>query len=141
VTLYILAGSHALLATGLAACLYLFALAKREWRAAGDRCTERLKTAQSEIEKLRGEIETLSVRLRDTEENAGMLVPPPPVFSGLNLGKRSQAIRLARRGEKPAQIAAELQIPAREVELLLKVHRIVLSAPLGEARLEQRVPS
>lgn len=140
-TLYILAGSHALLAAGLAGSLYLFVLAKREWRAAGERWAERLKTAQSEIEKLRGEVETLSVRLRDTEENTGMLVPPPTVFSGLNMGKRSQAIRLARRGEKPAQIAAQLEIPAREVELLLKVHRIVLSAPLGETRLEPRVPS
>lgn len=140
-TLYVLAGSHALLVAGLAACLYLFALAKRDGRAAEKRWTERLKTAESEVEKLRDEIEELRVRVGDTEENAGMLVPPPPVLSGLNMGKRSQAIRLARRGEKSAQIAAALQIPAREVELLLKVHRIVLNAPLGDAKTEPRIPA
>ncbi len=140
-TLYVLAGSHALLVAGLAACLYLFASAKRDWRTAEKRWIARLETAGGEVEKLRGEIEELRVRVRDAEENTGMLVPPPPVLSGLNLGKRSQAIRLARRGRVPAEIAAELQIPAREVELLLKVHRIVLNAPLGEAKIESRIPA
>jgi hypothetical protein len=44
----------------------------------------------------------------------------------LNLDKRSQALRLHRRGESPPQIAAMLEIPLQELELLLKVHRIVL---------------
>ena len=46
---------------------------------------------------------------------------------GLNLSKRSQALRMHRRGEAPAQIAAALNIPSQEVELLIKVQRIVLS--------------
>jgi hypothetical protein len=32
-----------------------------------------------------------------------------------------------RRGEAPQKIAAALEIPRQEVELLLKVHRIVMS--------------
>jgi hypothetical protein len=32
-----------------------------------------------------------------------------------------------RRGEPPAQIAATLEVPVQEVELLIKVHRIVIS--------------
>lgn len=55
---------------------------------------------------------------------------PAPVFpgprGGLNLDKRSQALRMHRRGESPKQIAELLEIPLQEVNLLLKVHRIVL---------------
>jgi hypothetical protein len=32
-----------------------------------------------------------------------------------------------RRGEGAEQIAAELELPRQEVDLLLKVHRIILS--------------
>jgi hypothetical protein len=32
-----------------------------------------------------------------------------------------------RRGEAPDQIASTLEMPRQEVDLLLKVHRIVLS--------------
>ena len=46
----------------------------------------------------------------------------------LNLDKRSQALRMHRRGEGPPAIAAALGIPLPEVQLLLKVHRIVLSS-------------
>jgi hypothetical protein len=47
--------------------------------------------------------------------------------AALNLSKRSQALRLHRRGESPEKIAAALEIPRQELELLLKVHRIVMS--------------
>jgi hypothetical protein len=33
-----------------------------------------------------------------------------------------------RRGDPPEQIAAALDVPYQEIELLLKVHRIVLSS-------------
>jgi len=45
---------------------------------------------------------------------------------GLNLTKRSQAIRMHRRGDSPEHIAKSLEIPLQEVDLLLKVHRIVI---------------
>jgi hypothetical protein len=48
--------------------------------------------------------------------------------AGLNLDKRSHALRMHRRGEGPAEIAAALGIPQQEVLLLLKVHRVVLSS-------------
>ena len=47
---------------------------------------------------------------------------------GLNLSKRSQALRMHRRGEAPEQIAEALELPLQEVDLLLKVHRIVIEA-------------
>jgi hypothetical protein len=128
----------ALLVAGLAACVFLFLLAKRDVRVAGKRWAKRQDGALAEVNKLRAELEEIRGRVRDTEENAGLLVAPPPAMSGLNLGKRSQAIRMSRRGDAPGQIAAALRIPEREIELLLKVHHIVLSAPLGEATSQTR---
>ena len=54
-------------------------------------------------------------------ESAGL-----PLRAGINLSRRSQALRLYRRGETPEQIAASLMVPTGEVRLLLKVHRLVM---------------
>ena len=53
---------------------------------------------------------------------------PGGVRPALNLSKRSQALRMHRRGESPDRIASELDIPPQEVELLIKVQRIVLGS-------------
>jgi hypothetical protein len=80
----------------------------------------------SAIELLKQEVAALQKQVQDTRQ-----YPPPGAIpaaprSGLNLDKRSQALRLHRRGEAPKQIAAILELPIQEVELLIKVHRIVL---------------
>jgi hypothetical protein len=46
---------------------------------------------------------------------------------GINLSRRSQALRLHRRGEPAGEIAAALGIPVQEVQLLIKVHEVVMS--------------
>ena len=62
-------------------------------------------------------------------QNHPPVAPPPGLPKpGLNLSKRSHALRMHRRGEGAEQIAAALDLPRQEVELLLKVHRIVLSS-------------
>jgi transcriptional regulator len=45
----------------------------------------------------------------------------------MNLTRRSQALRLRRKGDSPEQIAETLNMPRQEVSLLLKVHEIVLN--------------
>jgi hypothetical protein len=52
---------------------------------------------------------------------------PASSRAGLNLCKRSQALRMHRKGDPPGRIAAALEVPLQEVDLLIKVHRIVLS--------------
>jgi hypothetical protein len=51
----------------------------------------------------------------------------PPVVTGqdLNLTRRAQALRMQRRGEPAPTIAAALRIPRNEVDLLLKVQKLV----------------
>ena len=55
-----------------------------------------------------------------------MLVAPPASRSGLNLSKRTQVLRLHRNGQSSAGIAETLALPRAEVDLLIKVHQIVV---------------
>ena len=82
-----------------------------------------------EVQDLRDAVEALAVQLHDWQKNPPMALEPSPgvVRPGLNLSKRSQALRLHRKGENAAQIATLLEVPRQEVDLLIKVHRIVLS--------------
>jgi hypothetical protein len=115
---------YLLLAVGLSACLYLFLTLKREVRKLETRWTDRHKGLEATIRALRADLDDLNQRLRDAEERAGMLAPPPPLRSGLNLSKRTQALRLFARGESPEHIAAALSLPEGEVQLLAKVQRL-----------------
>ena len=109
---------YAEIAIGLALCLYLFVSVKRDLRACETRSGKKLVALEADW----GE------RWKELSQVSSLLVPPPPPRSGLNLTKRSQALERHRRGETPPEIAAALAIPRNEVELLVKVQRIVLSS-------------
>lgn len=114
------------LGAGLALCLYLFSTLKVE-AARLDRRSEHRWTALSEaVSTLRTELEQAREEMREIKEHFGMLVPPAPTASGFNLSKRGQVLQMHRRGQAPEQIATTLGLPRTEVDLLLKVHRIVL---------------
>ena len=120
---------YALLAVGLGLCLHLFVTLKVELRAESRR---RLADRQ-QILKLEGALreahlglERLEGDLREVEQQTGMLVAPAPPRSGLNLNKRTQVLRMHRAGQDGAGIAASLGLPRAEVDLLIKVHGIVL---------------
>ncbi len=78
--------------------------------------------------ELRQAIAALAAEVNELK-NSATAEPQDPlqVRPGLNLSKRSQALRMHRRGDSAGQIASALQIPQQEVDLLLKVHSIVLS--------------
>ena len=116
--------SYALIAAGMGLCLYLFASLKRDLSAAEARCQKKLASLELDW---KAKIEGSDERWKELSQISGLLVPPPPTRSGLNLNKRSQALQMSRRGEKPQDIAAALSIPQNEVELMMKVQRIVLS--------------
>ena len=117
----------ALLAGGTSICVAIFIALKKELHG----LTRRVKEQQREIDnleqRLTAQVNEMRASLRDIEENSGVLVPPTPPRSGFNLSKRSQAMRMSRRGEDPINIAAALSVPRKEVELLLKVQKIILS--------------
>ena len=87
-------------------------------RQAGDNASTR---------DLKIELQQLNERLRDAEERAGIPLTPPSPKANLNLNKRTQVLRMSRRGERSENIAAALSLPRREVELLLKIHSLVVN--------------
>ena len=70
--------------------------------------------------------QSLESDLRAVERQTGMLVAPAPARSGLNLSKRTHVLRMHRAGQDNTAIAAALALPRAEVDLLIKVHRIVV---------------
>lgn len=111
-------------AVGMAVALYLFITLKREIHAASS-------AKRSETEKLAEAVHAVESRVGQLEREIATLgntAPPvqnPLPGSGMNLSKRTQALRLIRHGEGPEHIAAALNLPRKEVELLLKVNQIV----------------
>lgn len=115
---------YALVGTGLIGCLYLWIAAKREIRIVRSALTHTRESADAELQKLSESL----------EEMRGVLnAEPEPLASpnalSLNLTKRAQALRMHRRGETLTSISAALQAPLSEIELLLKLTRILESRP------------
>lgn len=92
--------------------------AKNAAEAARQQNEEALQAIRDRIEALCGQINDLR---REPVAASGTVRP------GINLSKRSQALRMHRRGDSPEQIAAALEVPLQELELLVKVHRIVMN--------------
>ena len=92
------------------------------------RAAERQSQEDAGIQALRDTVDALAAQIHDLQSHPPVAPPAGLPKPGLNLSKRSQALRMHRRGEGAEQIAAALELPRQEVELLLKVHRIVLSS-------------
>jgi len=120
-----------LVAAGLLLCLLLFLFAKVEIVRLARRSESDRQQVQARLEELCKTVEEMRLALRDVEERTGVLVPPTPPRSGLNLTTRAQALRMFRRGETAERIAAALHVPENEIRLLIKVHELsaTLEAP------------
>jgi hypothetical protein len=106
----------------------LFILLHQHLRAVERHVLEQESAVAGLLESLRQAVAQTAKDVDTIEAHRVELQPPGlPARGALNLSRRSQALRLARRGDSPERIAAELGVPRQEVELLLKVHRIVLA--------------
>jgi DNA-binding NarL/FixJ family response regulator len=118
---------YTFVALTLVMSLVLFISLKAEIRRLEVAC--RNQKAQAEMA---GESSALSLNLvraemQALEDRAQLLVPPSPSKSGMNLNKRTQAVRMLHRGESPEQVASALGLPISEVSLLWKVQRTIAS--------------
>jgi hypothetical protein len=116
------------LALGLAISLYLGVSLLLEVRSLERRSRQRNATLEKDVEDVKASVEMLQFEFGELEQRLNTL-PSSQTHgnvSGMNLSKRSQALRMHRRGETPAQIAAALGVATKEIELLLKVHKLVL---------------
>ena len=111
------------------ASLVVSLVAVRHMRATVNAAEAHLNTGHSPCQtvlSLQETVEGQKQQLRDLQEHSPVSPCPPLPRSGLNLNKRSHVLRMHRRGDSAEQIAATLEVPLQEVDLLLKVHRIVL---------------
>ena len=115
----------------LAGSLGLSLLALARSRALAQQSVQDARAAREERESalaaMRQTMEELAAQVHEVRMQPAAGPQPATQRAALNLSKRSQALRMHRRGEAPQNIAAALEIPRQELELLLKVHRIVMS--------------
>jgi hypothetical protein len=106
---------------------------------------------QSETARLSTEIADLKTKLRELElelEQTGNSLQPAASAAGpngVNSTLRSKVLKMHRLGQSPERIAGSLRLPKGEVDLLVKVHSIVmrpyqdvqLAPPLADEALEK----
>ena len=118
----------AAVALSLAACFRAKSLVRGALRDAALAAKADLEHCESQVESLRTQLNGVAEQLQEARREAASsttaFIPRP----GMNLNKRSQALRMQRRGDPPSEIASALGVPLQEVDLLLKVHRIVMSS-------------
>lgn len=120
-------GPYALQAVSSIASLFIFLTLKQEIRRLKSRLDRQQADDSTSRRDLKLKLEEITLRLRDSEDRADVLVAPEPPRSGLNLTKRSQVIRMSRRGERAENIAASLSLPRGEVDLLLKINALAVN--------------
>ena len=79
------------------------------------------------VETAKSHHDAIALELQTVKSPAPAESGPGTPKAGMNLTRRSHALRLHRTGSSPEHIAASLEVPRQEVELLLKVHEIVLN--------------
>ena len=125
-SLLILAVGCALMLAGVALSALALFVAKTSAQA-GERQRQAHETRlEAVVELVRGQVDGLSAVVRDLEVRPAIPFLPAPPRASFNLAKRSQALRMHRHGQRLDQIAATLELPLQEVELLLKVHQVVI---------------
>jgi hypothetical protein len=119
---------YGLVLAGLVASLFGVFCMQRLLRASVGRAEARHAECEAAIEAIRKEVEACARQLHEIRQEPPVTTVPSLPKPGLNLSKRSQALGMHRRGDTPEQVAAALGVPLQEIDLLLKVHRIVIAA-------------
>lgn len=115
------------------------------------RAAKQEKALQTEIARLSGEIVELKGQILELEQTDHSIAPnaaasalPAATGNGINNTLRSKVLKMHRLGQSPDRIAGALRVPKGEVDLLVKVHSIVMRpyeevvlAPLGGERSEK----
>jgi hypothetical protein len=140
----VLAILTALVLTAIGVSWFAFVYAKSLVKAANRRAGDFESEMERAVQGAKTQIEELTTQVQDLGQQSPVTITPGKPRSGLNLTNRTQVLRLHRRGEPADKIAGILEIPRQEVDLLLKVHRIVLSTmqiPDAPAALQGRISS
>jgi len=96
---------------------------KQEAHAAAAQAKAAREAALGQVEKLSQEV----VAIREELKQIGTSPIPSLPGESIDLAKRSRALRMHHRGEEIPTIAAALNTPSNEIELLLKLQHLLNS--------------
>ena len=113
---------YSLLVLTTAACTYLFLSLKRELRVIETRSLRRGENLRAQFRELKDELETVRAAMEVMEQKSD---PSATVARTLGATVRMQAVRMIKHGEGPEQIATALNLPRTEVDLLIKVQKLM----------------
>jgi hypothetical protein len=116
-----------LAAATLAATIGVFLSLRRQAWADQQARAEAICEQSDEIAKLHAAFAALEQRYAELEQRSALLVPPPPLRSGLNLSVRTHALRLLGKGDDVQRVAAALGIPRDEVRLLSSLRTLMMT--------------
>ena len=120
-----------MIAITLLALFSLVVSAVALWRArmlvnaADQRAGANRRESEAAVQSLRDAIESLSRRMEHVRDQAPPVAPTPAApRPGLNINKRTLALRMRRRGDPSETIAAALEMSHQELDLLCKIQAI-----------------
>ena len=135
---------YACLALALIACLALFISVKLEIAAVrrshhqSQASTEAAAAAAAEATA--ATINALSAELAALRREIEVADATNVTGQELNLTRRAQALRMGRRGESPATIAATLRVPRNEIDLLVKIQDLGSDRDCAQSPLSETEP-
>ena len=112
---------YGVLASGGAAALHLVVSTRMEMRRQQKRHLDDSQSLREALAALEGKMQLACSELKQNVLPPAAYIP----FAGLNVHKRSEALRMYRRGSDSHTISTALGLPAAEVALLQKVHHIL----------------
>lgn len=112
---------YGVLTAGGAAALHLVAFTRIEMRRQQKRYMTECQALRESMAALEGTVHQLCVEAKESVLPMAAYSP----FVGLNVHKRSEALRMYRRGSDSHTVSTALGLPAAEVALLQKVHHLL----------------
>lgn len=90
------------------------------------RAANQEKIAHVESASFSSEISELKRRVQELEDSSSQAGPAAPSDNSLNQTLRSKVLKMHRLGQPPERIAGSLHVNRGEVDLMVKVHKIVM---------------
>ena len=126
-----------LLAANTVLLLALFIGINQRVRKIGSRSNTREAALEKESTRTSNALSELNNRIAILEREDRQLGNTEPGGSGLSSTLRGKVLKMYRLGQPADRISEVLRVPRGEVDLLVKVHTLVMRTYQGEARLEQ----
>ena len=126
-----------LLAANTVLLLALFIGINQRVRKIGSRSNTREAALEKESTRTSNALSELNNRIAILEREDRQLGSTEPGGGGLSSTLRGKVLKMYRLGQPADRISEVLRVPRGEVDLLVKVHTLVMRTYQGEARLEQ----